>query len=323
MIRLRLKLFQTLGLALALFFLLWPIFAQEAHIYCRVFAMAYFYAALAFSWNLYALTGAISLGHAAFFGLGAYGSALASHYWSLSPFASIFWGGFLGAAYGAAWSVIFKNLRGSYLALATLASVEIPRVLIDNWENVTGGSLGHVGITGLPSIGFGEWSLPLGSDLRAQYYFFLIFMASIACIHYKAISSQWGWAIRAVREDETAAASLGVNVFGVRFQALLLSAFLTGVCGGLYAHLIGLLEPSLVFNLHISALPLVLSIFGGRYQAYGPLLGALLLYPPDQLLFHKWLPSGHAVLYGLVIIATVLFFPEGIAAWLKKQMKSF
>ena len=93
------------------------------------------------------------------------------------------------------------------------------------------------------------------------------------------------------------------------------------MCGAVYAHLVGLLEPSLVFNLHISAMPLVLSIFGGRYQYYGPILGALILYPLDQLIFHPWLPAGHSALYGVVIMLTILFVPHGIAAWLQQRFK--
>jgi branched-chain amino acid transport system permease protein len=300
---------------------LWPFFVTNGAIYFRVFAMAFLYSALAFSWNLYALTGSISLGHAAFFGLGAYGSALANHYWALSPCVTIPLGGILGAAYGILWSAVFKKLRGPYFALATLASVEIPKVLIDNWESFTYGSLGLVGIASLPSFQVGDMVFDFGENLRSQYYLLFSSMLLIGWIHHKAIVSRWGWAIRAIREDEIAASSLGVNVFGVRFQALVVSAFFTGLCGAVYAHLIGLIEPPLVFNLHISALPLVLSIFGGRYQPYGPFLGALILYPLDQLLFHSWLPAGHAVVYGMVIVITILCFPQGIAAWLQRKIK--
>ena len=105
-------------------------------------------------------------------------------------------------------------------------------------------------------------------------------------------------------------------------RALCVSAFLTGLCGAVYAHVMGSIEPALVFSLHFSALPLVLSIFGGRYQALGPFLGALILYPADQLLFHSWLPAGHAALYGLVMVVAILFFPHGIGEWIQKKTKS-
>lgn len=309
-------------LSVLLLLILWPALLNDMSIYYRVMTMAFFYGALAFAWNLYALTGSISLGHAAFFGLGAYGSALLSYYTQTSPYLTILFGGTTGALYGFFWNITFRKLRGARLALATLASVEIPKVIIDNWDSFTFGSLGLVGISSLPALSFGSLVVAFGESLKAQYYLLLFFMLLIGLLHWQVIKSKWGWAIRAVREDETAASMLGVNTDGTRSWALLLSAFLTGLCGGIYAHLIGLIEPALVFSLHISALPLVLTIFGGRYQFYGPLLGALILYPFDQLLLRSLVPVGHAIVYGLVIILTLLFFPHGIGAWLQQRAKS-
>lgn len=301
--------------------MIWPLFLKAGPIHYRVMGMALFYAALAFSWNICALTGAISLGHAAFFGLGAYGSALMSHYYHWSPFATILIGGAMGAIYSILWDFFFKKLRGAPFALATLASVEIPKVVIDNWTDLTFGSLGIVGIQPLSSIHLGDLAIELGEDLKAQYYFLLLFALAVGCAHLAAFRSRWGWAVRAIREDETAASALGIDTRGTRFQALVLSALLTGLCGGLYAHLIGIIEPTLVFDLHISALPLVLSIFGGRYHYYGPLLGAMVLYPLDQLLFRSLLPAGHAALYGLVVMLTLIFLPKGLGSWLVKTGK--
>jgi branched-chain amino acid transport system permease protein len=305
-----------------LFFIVWPLFHGNADLYCRVMGMTFFYAALAFSWNLYALTGTISLGHAAFFGLGAYGAALADHYWHISPLLTILAGGIAATVYGVIWSVVFRNLRGARFALATLASVEIPRVIIDNWDSLTFGSLGVVGIQNLPSFTFFGLSVDLGTSPKPQYYMLLFFMLAVAVIHGTAFKTRWGWALRAAHEDEIAASGLGVDVQGTRLQALVLSALLTGLCGGLYAHLLGLVEPGLVFSLHISAIPLVLTMFGGRYQTYGPLLGALILYPLDQFLFHSWLPVGHAALYGIVIIIAFLFFPHGVGSWLQQRTRT-
>jgi branched-chain amino acid transport system permease protein len=284
--------------------------------------MAFFYAAVALAWNILALTGSISLGHAAFFGLGAYTSALMSHYTHLSPFVCVILGGLSSTIYGSVWHLAFGRLRGAYYALATLASVEIPRVVADNWEGFTFGSLGLVGIESLPDVRMGGVVLSLGEDLRGNYYLLFLVMVLYGLIHRKAVHSRWGWAIRAVREDESAAGGVGVNVGSVRLGAVTLSALLTGICGALYSHLIGLIEPSLVFSIHLSALPLVLSIFGGRYHFCGPILGALALYPADQLLFHAWFPAGHAVLYGLVIILSIIFFPSGIGTWLQRKSPS-
>lgn len=308
----------TAGLLLAL----WPLAVPEADLYFQVLGMACFYGVLAMAWNIYALSGAISLGHAAFFGLGAYGSALMSHYLQWSPALTIPLGAMVGAAYGAVWGLSFKNLRGVYLGLATLASIEIPKVLIDNWGSFTFGSLGLVGIAPLPGVRLAGWELAFGYSLKAQYYLLLALLILAACLHSFSFSSRWGWALRAMRENETAAASLGVDIRRHRFQALLVSSYMTGLCGALYAHLMGLIEPALVFNLHISALPLILSIFGGRFQTLGPVLGALILYPLDQLVLQPRLPTGHAAVYGLVIILTIFFCPKGVAPWLLKTRRS-
>ncbi len=316
------KLSLILALTIALLLALWPLALAEADLYYQIFGMACFYGVLAVAWNIYALSGAISLGHTAFFGLGAYGSALLCHYLQWSPWVTIPLGALVGAAFGVLWGLLFKNLRGVYLGLATLASVEIPKVIIDNWGSLTYGSLGIVGIAGLPSVRIGSLDIAFGVSLKAQYYLLLAFLVLAGYLHRFSLYSRWGWALRAMRENETAAAMAGVDVFRHRFQALILSSYLTGLCGALYAHLIGLIEPALVFNLHISALPLVLSIFGGRFQVYGPILGALILYPLDQLVLQPWLPTGHAAVYGLVIIFTIFFFPKGVATWLLKPRQA-
>lgn len=310
------RLFPVAAVAAAIGLAVWPLVFGEADFYYQIFGMACFYGVLAIAWNIYALSGAISLGHAAFFGLGAYGSALLCHYWQWSPIATIPLGALAGAAFGALWGLAFRNLRGVYLGLATLASVEIPKVIIDNWGSVTFGSLGIVGIASLPNLSLGGLDIPFGSSLKAQYYLLLLFLALAGVIHCYSLFSRWGWALRAIRENETAAVMAGVDICRRRFQALLLSSYITGLCGALYAHLIGLIEPALVFNLHISALPLVLSIFGGRFAVLGPALGALILYPLDQLVLQPRLPTGHEAVYGLVIILTIFFFPKGVATWL-------
>jgi branched-chain amino acid transport system permease protein len=299
-----------------------PLSGLSTDTHHRVLGMAFFHGALAVAWNLSALTGAVSLGHAAFFGLGAYATGLGSQVWQLSPILGIPLGGLLGGLYACLWAVFFKSLRGARFALASLASVEIPKTIADNWDSLTGGSLGLVGIPSLPGLQIGTWQIAWGNDLKAQYYLLLAFLAGMTLLHWRSIDSRWGWAIRCIREDETAAASLGIDVVRVRARALILSGFFAGICGGLYAHLLGLIEPGLVFSLHLSAMPLVLSLFGGRYETFGPPLGALLLYPADQLLFHSLLPVGHAGLYGLMIIVCYFFFPQGIAAWLRKKATS-
>jgi len=295
----------------------WPLATAHPQLVCRVFTMAFLYAVVAMAWNLTALSGLISLGHAAYFGLGAYGAALMDHYGSGHLAVTLTAGALAAGIYGALCAAVFRNLRGATFALVTLAAVEIPKVIADNWESVTFGSLGLVGIRPLPVVRVGPVAIDLGGSLTAQYYALLLVLLAGTWIHGKAIHSRWGWALRAVREDEQAAGVLGVPVYPLRWIVMTLSAVLTGLCGGLYAHLHGFVEPPVVFSAHLSAMPLVLSILGGRFRWFGPALGALVLYPLDQLVLHPVLPAGHAAVYGLVIVGSVLFFPNGLGSWKK------
>jgi branched-chain amino acid transport system permease protein len=305
--------------AVALVLAVWPLVLQDASLYLQVMGMACLYGTLALAWNLYALSGAISLGHAAFFGLGAYGSALLSHHWQWSTVVTIPLGALAGLAFGILWNLGFRRLRGVYLGLASLAAMEIPKVILDNWDSLTYGSMGITGLAKLPVLTLGGRQLDLGFDLKAQYYLLLALALASAVLLRQIMGSRWGWALRALRENETAATAIGIRADRERAKALLGSAYLTALCGGLYVHLMGLVEPPLVFNLHLSALPLIFSIFGGRRRFYGPILGALILYPLEQLVFQPLFPMGHAAVYGVVIILTIFFFPQGISGWSERR----
>ncbi|MGQ9687629.1 MAG: branched-chain amino acid ABC transporter permease [Desulfobaccales bacterium] len=305
--------------AAALALVLWPLVFPKATLYFQVMSMACLYGTLALAWNLYALSGSVSLGHAAFFGLGAYGSALLSQHYEWSPLVTIPLGSLAALGFGLLWCFGFRRLRGVYLGLATLAAVEVPKVIIDNWDALTSGSLGMTGLSKLPVLSVGGWQVDVGTDLKAQYYLLFTLMLMATIFLRLIMTCRWGWALRAIEANETASLAVGIRADWERGKALLLSAYLTGICGSLYVHILGLVEAPLVFNLHISALPLIFSIFGGRRRYYGPVLGALILYPLEQLVFQPLFPMGHAVIYGVVIILTIFFFPRGLSVWNSKQ----
>jgi len=316
--------FQTSFLtgAAVLLLAVWPLVFPEAIQFQQVLGLTCLYATLALAWNMYALTGAISLGHAAFFGLGAYASALLNHYYHWSPLLTIPVGALAGVVFAVFWTWCFKRLRGVYLGLASLAAMEIPKTIVDNWDRLTYGSMGLMGLDRLPSLAFGGLEVDFSMNLAAQYYLLLGVMLTAVLVHRASIRSRWGWTLRALRENETAAAMLGIAANRERARVLMLSSYLAGLTGGLYAHITGLIEPALVFNLHLSVLPLVFSFFGGSARVWGPVLGAFSLYPLEQLVLMPMLPMSHSALYGLVIILTIFFFPKGIAAWLPASPKS-
>jgi len=305
---------KTHGIGLFLGFLLFftlPLLVQSNHYILQVFTHALLLASLALAWNLLGASGSISLGHAAFFGAGAYGSALLGLDLGLSSWVTIPLAGLIATGLGLIMGLICLRLRGAYFALATLAFVEIPWVITDNWDAVTRGSLGLVGISGLPSFNIHGFRIDFGSGIIVSYYlvfaYFVILLGIVAVV----FRSNIGLALQAIREEEVAAEAVGIHVNRYRMLSLLLSAFFTGVCGACYAHLVRYIEPGLVYGLHFSAVPMIFAICGGRFTILGPAVAALVLYPVDQFIFHPLLPVGHEFLYGAVLILTVLFMPNG------------
>lgn len=277
-----------------------------------VLTTAFLYGSMATAWNIYSLSGAISLGHAAFFGLGAYGFAFTVSKFTISPWIAFITGALCAIAYSFLWMITINRLRHGSFVLATLVSVEIPRVIVENKDTIIHGSLAiiNLGTLNLPSL--------FPSGLRGWYVVMGILAVTLLVIHRQMLFSKWGWGLRAIRDDEQTALAVGIPVELLRCFTLLVSSSFTGLCGAFYAALIGFVEPSLVFSLHFSAMPLVLSLFGGREHLYGPLVGGLVLYSLDQLLMVPIFPEAHRALYGIAIFVTIWFFPKGILEWTKK-----
>ncbi len=288
-----------------------PLLVQSNDYILQVFTHALLLASLALAWNLLGVSGAISLGHAAFFGVGAYGSALLSFEQGLSPWITIPLAGLFAAGLGLMMGLICLRLRGAYFALATLAFVEIPRVITGNWDALTKGSLGLVGISGLPTLCVGDWHVDFGAGTTASYYLVFVYSLGLLGVVTFVFRSNMGLALEAIRDEEIAAEAVGIHVTKYRLLSLLMSAFFTGVGGACYAHLVRYIEPGLVYGLHFSAIPMILAICGGRFTILGPALAAMVLYPVDQFIFHPLLPAGHEFLYGAVLVLTVLFMPNG------------
>ena len=305
-----------LGLA---FFLFLPMLAGYNDYILQVFTHALLLATLALSWNILGLSGSISLGHAAFFGVGAYTSALLSLDLGVSPWATIPLAGVSATAIALIIWLFCWRLRNAYFALATLAFVEIPRVITDNWDELTRGSLGLVGLPGLPTLSLGSYHFDLGASPTGSYYFILAYGLLLLALVTLIFRSNLGLALQAIREEETAAEALGIQVQRYRLLSLVLSAIFSGIAGGCYAHLIRYIEPGLVYGLHFSAIPMIFAICGGRYTIVGPALAALVLYPLDQFVFHPLLPAGHEFLYGAIIILAILFMPSGLWGQLRKE----
>jgi branched-chain amino acid transport system permease protein len=298
------------GLLFVLLFLpAFPIFGDYV---LFVFTLAFLFATLAMSWTLLARAGQISLGHAAFFGIGAYGSALAVLHLGLNPFLALAVGAGLSALF--AWLVgnVCFRFGGIYFALATFAVNELVKASVMNLDKITRGSQGLVGIPSLPTLWLGSLSIDFLHTRWPNYYVAWFLLLAVVWATRWLMSARMGLAFAAIRENEQAAASLGIELGLYKGRALLMSAFFTGLGGAFYAHLVHFLNPSEVFSLSLSTMPLVMSMFGGLTTISGPLLGALALYLVDAFVFQPLFPFSHQILYGIVLIGVLLFLPGGV-----------
>lgn len=274
------------------------------------------WASLASAWNISAgLAGGLSLGHAAFFGVGAYTTTLLYLRLDISPWIGMFAGGLLAGLIGAALGAITLRLRGPFFVLATLAFGIVVHIVALNWRELTRGSAGLV----LPFAG-GPSNM-MFSGLTAYWYIGLALLVLTIAVTLSIQRSRLGFYLVALREDEDAARSLGVRVVQCKVIASAISAALTALGGAFYATYIQYIDPASTTQFEISVQIALIAIVGGIGTAFGPAIGALLVVPLGELL-RAWLGGGPALmLYGLLLIVIVLAAPNGVIGGLH-QLRS-
>jgi len=283
-----------------------------------VFIFIFFYGYLGQAWNILGgYGGQLSAGHAAFVGVGAYATTLLSMHWGLSPWIGMLVGGALAAGLGAIiGGLAFRfGLRGFYFVLLTVAFAEVCRIVTLNTESM-GGALGlYITFTGNP------WQLQFG-DNRAYYYVALTLMLLATAIVAGIERSRLGAYLRAIREDEDAAETLGVDTVRYKLYAIVLSAFLTGLGGAFYANYLFSLQPNAVFGIPLSVDIIIRPVVGGAGTLLGPLLGSFILSPLAELARIYFTRPGwaglHLVVYGVLLIGVVLFLPQGVYPTLRR-----
>lgn len=271
---------------------------------------------VALSWALLGnLGGMVSFGHAAFFGVGAYTSAVLSMKFGVPVFMAILLGG-VGAVVASLAMLPVLRLRGPYFALAILAYAHIFRILATEWTSITGGSGGLSNVPRLPEI--------LGYDFSSKtggYFVILTIVLALAAIYQYIRNSYYGLALRAMHESEDATRVVGVNSTLLKGLMLLVSAFMCGVVGAFNAHYINFLEPDYAFSGLWVTIPIVAAIFGGYRTITGPIVGAVVVYLIDQLIFKNIIPSGHQLVLGVLLVAMIVFSPDGLLSLVRKFMR--
>lgn len=288
-----------------------PFVVQDDY-FLRLINMGIIYAILAVSLNfVLGYAGQISLGHAGFFGIGAYTSALITH----GASGAMFWPAFLasGVTAGIAGAIIgvpALRLKGHYLAFGTLGFGEIVRIVLFNWREVTRGT---DGISGIPSPKL--FSFEFDTD---QKYFFLVLTVLVIVLiaSYRTQRSKFGREFAAIRDAEMAAGTTGVNVTRMKILAFVISSVIAGFAGALYANLVGFLSPD-TFTFEVTAQVLSMVLIGGMGTTFGPVLGAIFIMAlPEMLRVSK---EYYQVIYGAGVAFTVLFLPQGILGLFNRQ----
>lgn len=291
-----------IGAALVLLFALAP--AGLSPFLVQFLINLFMLAALAEGWNIIGgFTGYASFGNVAFFGIGAYttGVLLTAAQW---PFAlALPAGGLLAMAFAGLIGMPILRLKGHYFAIATLGVAETMREIVYNLK-ITGGG------TGL--------TMPITRSALPFFYLMLGILTAVTLVNWWISASRFGYGLIAIREDEDAAAAMGINTALYKTAAFALSGLFAGLTGGVFAYWITFIDPEGVFRVIVTIQMIIMAVFGGMGTVVGPLLGALVLATVSEVL-STHLVSLAELFNGVIVILVVLFMPKGLADVIRKR----
>ena len=281
-------------------------------------------------WNvLSGFAGQFSFGHAAYFGLGAYSVAILLTKFSISPWIGLIVGGVVGAVFGLSvgWVSFRFGLKGAYFALATFAVAEMLRLTFNSLDYFGAG----IGIR-IPLVEADDWGRIQFSNTREAHYWVILMLLGLALLAVIAIKySRIGSYMFAVREDEDAAAALGINPLKTKLIAISISGFITAVAGGYFTLFFLFIDPDIVFGALMSVAILLRPIVGGVGTIWGPVVGAVILSllgeftrtlvrePPPFLSFIEGVNGLDQVLFGLILVVMIIRAPDGVIGWFRRK----
>lgn len=270
----------------------------------RILIMSGIFVILTLSLNLVTgFTGQFCLGWAAFYGIGAYTSALLTMKAGVSFWLAMPLGGFVAALFGLLLGLPTMRLKEIYLAITTLGFGEIIRLIMLNWTDLTRGSMGLPGIPA-PTI----LSYEISSNQAYYYLILALVLVTIIAIR-RLIDSRTGRALIAIREDELAAKSMGIDVTAYKMLAFAVGAFFAGLAGSFYAHYTSFIDPH-TFSFTESIAILAMAVLGGLGSINGSILGAVILTVIPELL--RDIAEYRLIVFGLIMMAVMLLRPQGL-----------
>jgi branched-chain amino acid transport system permease protein len=283
----------------------------------RLGALILLYAIAASAWNVVGgYAGQVSVGHVVFFGCGAYAAMGAYAHAGWSPLLGIPIGIVASAGIAAVIGVPTLRLSGHYFSMATIAVAELVRLIVTNTPFLGAA----VGLSG-PTVPRNVFDLSFISALP-YYYLFLAMLAVTLAITWWMTNSRMGFYLRAIRDSERAARSLGAPASRTKLYAFMLSASLTSVAGALYAMMFGFVDPESGLGILISVKMLIMAALGGAGLLFGPLVGAGILVPLEEISNNLLGGKGAGltfVVYGTIIVLLARFQPGGILALIQRE----
>jgi len=289
------------------FLLLLPLFYKDPYV-LRILTLTSIFAILAASWDLLSgFTGQMNFGHALFFGVGAYTSALLNLHVHVPPWGSIPLGALAAVLAGLIIGIPCLRLRGTYLALTTLAFPIILLGIVFAIPDITGGELGVSGLS------------RLARSRVVIYYIVVILMLGLCTVMWMITDSNTGIIFHAIREDEVAVRSAGVNTTRYKLLAFCLSGFFAGISGGLYAHFMRIAGPS-TLEVGLSFTVVIWSVFGGVVTIYGPVAAVFILFP--LLEFFRFWPEYRMLMFAAVVLLILLYMPDGLIRWVRDKIET-
>lgn len=298
-------------------FLLLGAFVDSKYI-LDIFITTLYYTAIAGAWNIMCgYAGSLSLGHVAFMGVGQYATVLLYTKIGLSPWLGMIVGMGVSMLLALFVGLLALRLKGFYFSLSTIAVTTILQIFALRWTGLTGGA---VGIT----IPFNaKFSNMIFKSYVPTYLLFVMLVTLILLTTAYLSRSKLGSNLIAIREDDIAAASLGINTYKSRVYALLISAAFTSLAGSIYTMYTMFIDPYGSFNTVISQKAAILSIIGGSGTVFGPLIGGLIL-SPIEIFLRTWLGStyqgAYLIIYGVILVVVIFTLPNGIVGAFRGYM---
>jgi branched-chain amino acid transport system permease protein len=296
-----------------------PLFVKDVYVQ-NIMVLTLMYAALSQSWNILSgYCGQISLGHALYFGIGAYTTTLLFTKFGVLPWFGMIGGGLISAVIAMALGYPCFRLRGHYFAIATIVIAEIAFLLFLNWD-WAGAALG----INIP-VREDSWLKFQFTRSKLPYFYFALAFAAVAwLVTWRLENSKWGYWWRAVKDNSEAAESLGVAVFKSKMGAAAISAFLTAIGGAFYAQFVSYIDPESVMSFQFSLLISLPAVLGGIGTLWGPVFGAAILIPVTELTRSFIGGSGRGVdliVYGGLIVLISLTRPDGLLGMFSRKRK--